>query len=461
MFDGLLMIILGIFAFGILVFVHEFGHFIAAKLSGVKVEVFAIGWGPKIWGFTKGDTTYQLSVFPIGGFCKFKGDDVDPNAENPTLESDSFYGTTPLKRTLIAFFGPFMNYLIAIIILSIIAFGTHKDEYLPNKIVLVDDFTYGSESYVETPAKKAGLMTGDTILKINDREINTFQDISKTMIYQKDNKTLSMIVNRDNEDIALSITPRWDPEQMKPVIGIYSYVEPVVKYNSKNKLAAYLGVGDGDRIIGINDDYKNITEAKISNFLFYNYGMKETGTLHIQRGEEIIDKSIDFEDLNLKIPKNELYLNYYLPIRTTSVYNPFTAIKSGFNNSNEVIAVSAIGLYSLIFKPKKNIEKQLGGPIMIGYLIGSSTLSNIKDNISKGIKTFFSLVAYISLALAFFNLLPLPAVDGGHIILNLFELITKKRVNLKVMSIINFIGFFLLIILAIYVAGLDIMKIIK
>jgi regulator of sigma E protease len=460
MIDGLLMIILGIFAFGILVFVHEFGHFIAAKVLGIKVEIFAIGFGPKIIGFTKGDTTYQISLFPMGGFCKFKGDDIiDTNPE--ALDKESFYGASPLRRTIVAFFGPFMNYLLAIVVLSIIAFGTHKEEYLPSKIVLVDDFTYNSEFYEETSAKKANIQTGDTILKINDRDINTFQDISKAMIYQKDNKNVKMIVDRNGENINIDITPKWSPEQMKPIIGIYSYIEPVVKYNPNNKLANYLEMENYDKIIGIDDDYEHITEAKISNYLFDNYGLKKRGILHIDRDGTTIDKEIDFEYLNIDIAKNELYFNYYLPIRTTNLYNPFLAIKSGFENSNEVIAISAIGLYSLIFKPKKNIGNQLGGPIMIGYLIGSSTLSNIKDNISKGIKTFFSLIAYISLALAFFILLPLPAVDGGHIILNLFELITKKRVNLKVVAIINMIGFFLLILLAIYIAGLDISKIVK
>jgi len=460
MFDGLLMIILGILAFGILISVHEFGHFIAAKISGIKVEIFAIGFGPKIIGFTKGDTTYQISLFPIGGFCKFKGDDaIDTNPES--LDKDSFYGASPLRRIFVAFFGPFMNYLLAIVLLSIIAFGTHKDEYLPNKIILVDDFTYNTESYQETPAKKANLKTGDTILKIDNREINTFQDISRVMIYQKDNKNIKMVVARDNEEIEVNITPEWDPAQLKPIIGVYSYIKPVIKYNPNNKLINYLELEDEDKIIGIDDDYEDITEAKISKYLFYNYGLKKKGVLHINRGDTSLDKELDFEDLNINVAKNELYFNFYLPIRTTSIYNPFLAIKSGFDNGNEVIALSAIGLHSLIFKPKKNIENQLGGPIMIGYLIGSSTLSNIKDNISKGIKTFFSLIAYISLALAFFNLLPLPAVDGGHIILNLFELITRKRVNFKVVAIINMVGFVLLILLAIYVAGLDILKIIK
>jgi regulator of sigma E protease len=115
----------------------------------------------------------------------------------------------------------------------------------------------------------------------------------------------------------------------------------------------------------------------------------------------------------------------------------------------------------MIFKPKKDFSKQVGGPIRIGEIIGKLTYEGFKDGIWNGLRNFFSIVSYISLALAFFNLLPLPAVDGGHIILNIYEILTRKQISLKVLSVINFVGFAILITLSIMVAFLDVSSLIK
>ena len=150
---------------------------------------------------------------------------------------------------------------------------------------------------------------------------------------------------------------------------------------------------------------------------------------------------------------------FYYPERVVKGVNPLFALVKGFESSNEIIQLSAIGLYSLIFKPKKNIQNQLGGPIRIGYYIGMTTIDGFKESFYMGLRNFLSIISYISLALAFFNLLPLPAVDGGHIILNLYEMITRKPLSLKVVYIINMIGFVVLISLALIIAYFDIFNI--
>ncbi|HPO50699.1 MAG TPA: site-2 protease family protein, partial [Spirochaetota bacterium] len=137
--DSFFGIFTAIIGFGILVFFNELGHFLTAKFFKVKVEVFALGWGPNLFGFKRGETTYQISIFPIGGFCKFKGDEMTDSPDNLSKDPDSFYGTKPYKRLLIAFCGPLMNYIIAIIFLAFLAMGSYKEIYLPNKILLVDD----------------------------------------------------------------------------------------------------------------------------------------------------------------------------------------------------------------------------------------------------------------------------------------------------------------------------------
>lgn len=453
--DGFISIITAVIGFGILVFFHELGHFIMAKIFKIKVEVFSLGWGPKLFGFKGKETTYQIAVFPIGGFCKFKGDEMTDKMENLTKDPDSFYGAKPYKRLFVALCGPLMNYLIAIIFLAILAMGSYKEFYMPNKVLLVDDIKTDTEV---SPAKRAGIISGDEIIKINNKSIASYDELTKYMVLKGNRKELNVLLKRDGNLINVKINPQWDPEQLKAIIGVYYYLKPIIKFND-SPLLRYIGLEDKDEIIGIDDDYSNITDIKVNSYLDNNFSTNKVGILHIKRKENTIDKTIIFNEINYQVSKKDFYLPFYYPQREVKGVNPIKALIKGFENSNEIIILSAIGLHSLIFKPKKNVQNQLGGPIRIGYYIGMTTIDGFKDSLYMGFRNFLSIISYISLALAFFNLLPLPAVDGGHIVLNLYEIITRKTISLKVIYIINMIGFLLLISLAIIIAYFDIFNI--
>ncbi|OHD19278.1 MAG: RIP metalloprotease RseP [Spirochaetes bacterium GWD1_27_9] len=459
-FNNFFMILVAVIGFGILVFFHELGHFVVAKMFKIKVDVFSLGWGPKLIGFKRGETLYQIALFPIGGYCKFAGDEMTTDFKAVSNDPNTFYGAKPHKRLLVALFGPLTNYIIAVIVLSILAMGTHKEFYRPNKIILSDDLN-SQENKEPSPAKKAGLLTGDQIIKINNKEIGSFEELNKFMVLDGNQKELKITVKRNGEIKQLILNPIWDPSQLKAIIGVIYYLDPIIRYSKDNKLTNYLGLEDKDKIIGLDSDYEIITNVKTHDFLTNNFATNKTGVIHIERNGQIIDKQIVFNELNYHVSQKELFLDYYVPERVINGKNPISAFVKGFNDSNEMIKLSAIGLYSLIFKPKKDITNQLGGPIRIGHLIGASTVEAFKDGFYEGLRNFLSVISYISLALAFFNLLPFPAVDGGHIILNLYEMITRKPLSLKVIYLINFIGFIILISLAILVAFLDISNLSK
>ena len=199
----------------------------------------------------------------------------------------------------------------------------------------------------------------------------------------------------------------------------------------------------------------------VNNFLQQNFASKKEAIIHIDRDGTLIDKTIVFNELNHIVSKNECYLEFYYPVETFKGKNIFGAFVDGFKKSNEVIMLSAVGLYSMIFKPKKDIQNQVGGPIKIGEIIGKLTIEGFKNSVYDGLRNFFSVISFISLALAFFNLLPFPAVDGGHIILNIYEIITRRPLKLKILYAINMIGFAILISLSLLIAFLDISKIIS
>lgn len=462
----ILIIIFAIIGFGILVFFHELGHLIGAILFKIKVEVFAIGWGPALIKFKIKNIDFKLCAFPIGGFCKFKGDELDENYEKVSNDPDSFYNAKPYKRLLIALLGPLMNYIIALLFLSLLFMFNHKEIIIPPKIYLVDDYNLKffeiNQNYSETitPAKRDGVKTGDLILKMNNKEIKSYDQLTKFMVFNG-KKSIDITLKRDDNIINLKVTPEWDPYQLKAILGVYYYQIPVIKYSTNNKLITYLELQDKDLIIGIDNDFEHITDLIVDKYFNTYFGMNKIGILHIKRDDKIIKKEIDFSKINYELGKEELRLDFYYPEEIIKGKNIFVALKDGFIASNEAIALSAIGLYSFIFKPKKNIQRQIGGPIKIANIIGSVTLTGLKESIFEGIRSFLTIVSYISLALAFFNLLPIPAVDGGHIVLNIYEIIRKKRLSLKVFQRINLIGFIILISLAIIVSILDISSLFK
>ncbi len=471
-FTSVYSIIIAIIGFSILIFVHELGHFIMAKIFKIKVEKFSIGMGPAIYGFQKGETYFQIGAVPFGGFCKFKGDEITDKEED-TRSPDSFYGAKPYKRLLVALFGPLMNYIVAIIFLSILAMGTHNETFLPNKILLRDDFDYKFiEKKLASPAKLGGLETGDIIIKINETDINSFQDITMKILspglndfiqalFNNKIKKLKITVIRNGKILENEIQPIWDKISMRYIIGIAPYNELNIKNSDKFLLNQKLGLSNGDRIIGIDDDYTNMTAEKINSFLAYNFGKNKKSTLHIRRQDKILDVQIVFNEINHEFSEKEFGLTFKYELVSIKGENFFKSFITGFNESNKIVKLSIIGLFSLIFKEKEKVQDQIGGPLFTGYLIAEATIQGFSESIYEGLRNFISMISYISLALAFFNLLPIPALDGGHILFNLIEIIIRRPIKLKLQYTINMIFFLLLMTFAVLVLFLDFSKLIN
>ena len=458
------IIIIAVFGFGILVFFHELGHFLTAKIFGVKVETFAIGWGPKIFGFKYKETTYQISAFPIGGFCQFKGDNVSAEDAPEACDPDSFYGTASWKRLLIAFAGPFMNFLIAVIMFSLMFLGSQDTQKIPNKLLLIDDVyeKFGLE-YEHSPAYSGGLRSGDIVIAVNNKPIRYYEDLTRKMIYNG-KKPLTMTVLRDETTDGsvkqvrklLNISPQWDPSQMKAIVGVYYYLEPIVANAGENKLAQYMKLQNGDKILAVNGDNKVITDIYINQIIGNNFSRETEIVFKVQRGDEVFDTTLVCNEVNHHIDSKDCYLEFDIPQVHIPGKNIFAATWEGIKQSADVVAMSAIGLHSMIFMPKKNVSRQLGGPIRIGQMIGQATVSGFKTSVGSGIRNFFYVISVISLALGFFNLLPLPAVDGGHILLCLIEIVIRRKLKLKVLYYINLIGLGLLVLLSLVIAYIDI-----
>ncbi len=193
------ILILILILFGVIIMIHEYGHFIAAKKCGVFVEEFAIGMGPKLWGRVKNNTLYSIRLFPIGGYCKMKDED------SKSTDKDSFGNATKLRKFIILFAGAFMNFLLAIFIFVGISFFSN---IATTKIQYVDE---------NLPAYASGIQAGDEIYKINGKRIRLFEDITFNLLRNGD-KPLDIVIKRNGEKINVKVTP--ELKENKYLIGI-------------------------------------------------------------------------------------------------------------------------------------------------------------------------------------------------------------------------------------------------
>ena len=335
-------ILLAVVLFLLLIVFHEFGHFIVAKKSGIKVNEFAVGMGPLIYSKKKGETTYSFRAIPIGGYCAMEGE------EDESSDPRSFDNAPAYKRFLTILAGPVANLIIAVLVFTIVGgvSGVVTRE--------VDDFIENS------PAKAVGIEKGDEIIEVNGEEITEFTDISeKVNDFYKDknfDKEIAVLINREGKDLEYNLKPKVDAENA--YIGI-------IPARSKPGFIEAIGLG-----------------------------FKETGR-------------------NIKMI--------------------FTILGRLFTGK---LALGA-----------------LSGPVGV--------LREIGNQAQTGIMNLLYFLAYISVNLAVFNLLPIPALDGSKLLTSGIEIITGKKINKKLEERVTIVGFFILLSLIVVVSIKDIISLFR
>lgn len=348
-------IIAAVIALGVLIFVHELGHFLAAKQSGVGVEKFSLGFGPKILGKKIGETEYLLSAIPLGGYVKMVGE--DPKEESAVKENS--FNFQPLwKKFLIVFAGPAFNILFAVF-LFILIYSVTGVTILSNRI---------GQVVPGNPADKAGLEKGDIITSIDNQKTKTWADITKA-IHQSPGKDLKFIILRDSKETVIFIRPR---------LG-----------KVKNVFQEELEVG----LIGIG------------------------------------------------------------PAEPVKKHDPFLIIYSGFKKTWDFIVLTLLAIVKLIQRVLP--ANTIGGPIMIFQIVGEQVKIGIFN------ENLYSFLAILSINLGILNLLPIPILDGGHIMFFLVEAIRRKPISPNKKEIAQQVGLFLLISLMLLAFYNDLLRVFR
>jgi regulator of sigma E protease len=450
-------ILIGIICLSIVVFAHELGHFVAARASGIAVERFSIGIGRRLIGFTRKGTDYCISLLPIGGFCKMKGEDSFQKAlgrgeEIVVHEPGSFYAAHPVKRIFVAFMGPFFNFLFAVAALSIVSAIGYSVQSPGNTVIL-------SSSYPEldspkstlpspSPAQRAGLQDGDRILSVDGKTTDFYFQIQEA-VSKKAGKSISILVDRGGRRIELEAVPALDRSTGAGRIGIYPLTEPLVSQIVADGAAARAGLRSGDLILKANErpikhtvDFSSALASKPSKVVLaiQRSGAETTLTLYPDYGEgDQISIGFTFKAETYRSPRmNALEaLTHGATAAVTDLGDIFTSVR-------------------LLFQ-KVDMTETVAGPARIVYMVGGATQEGFKAGFASGVTTALNILSLVSLSLLFTNLLPIPLLDGGLIIIFAIEAIRKKALKPKALYRVTMAGFFLVALIFLFSVFNDIL----
>jgi regulator of sigma E protease len=453
----ILQILIGLIGLGLVVFVHEAGHLLVAKLVGIEVEAFSIGWGKRLAGFTFRGTEYRISLIPLGGYCKMKGEAALQQAfenDEDVIRQDegAFYTARPWKRILVLLAGPAMNLLFAIIVLSVIWYSGFTIHTFGNRIVLESQYplTATSGTY---PATQAGLKTGDTILSINGNTISDFRDLEQAVSPNPDTR-LSFTVRRPNGSVQkLSVVPALNKTTGAGRIGVYPWIDPVVSVVSGPAKAA--GIQPGDQIIAVNGtpvaqsiQYQQLIDKAGSGSVALTVlrnGTRKTLplTLKSASGTAQPDPGIRFKGLSVRTPR----------------LNPAQAVAKGTQETFRTLALTVKGI-GLLFRGV-NITDAVAGPVRITYLVGEAATQGFATSVSAGFTSFFNFLALLSVVLFFMNLLPIPLLDGGQIVLSGIEGITHRPLKPRYVHRYQLVGVVIVFLLIFFAFFNDILYFVR
>jgi len=420
-----------IIVFGILVFVHEFGHFFMAKLVGIRVDVFSFGYGKRLFGFKKGDTDYRVSLIPMGGYVKFPGEEVYEKERE--VESGDFMAAKRWQRLLTIVMGPIMNILLAIgLVAAINMVGAPVPIYQSQTPVI---------GWVEpdSPAEKTDLQIDDEILSIDGQRTKTWRDV-ELAVGTKPKRTIKLEVKRGEEIIDVDLLTEGKTIHEMGYAGFFGKILTEIKMLVPDAPAEKAGLKPGDVILEIEGQpayYFQFLEMIQSN---PNVELN----FRIRRGEELLNIPVT---PRLKGDVGEIGIAQVIEFKEESL-GFFTAFKQSVKDNVRLTFLVINFIKDLV--TGEATARQLGGPIEIASLSYTA--------LRMGLLAMMSWIALISLQLGIINLFPIPVLDGGQILVISLEGIFRRDFSPKIKQIVMQIGFAIFIVLIVFVILNDVAK---
>ena len=422
-----------IFVLGVLIFVHELGHFIMARRIGVRVLTFSLGFGPKLLSMRRGDTEYCISAIPLGGYVKMAGENPD---DARTGASDEFLSKSKWQRFQVLVMGPVMNLALALVVMAMVLYqGAQVPAFEKQPVVI------GSVAE-DSVAQKAGIRPGDRVVSIDGKPVGTWEQFSLAIV-PRAHRQLTIVVERDGRPVDMQVTPAAVGKFEMGEIGVLPVMHPHITAVNHGSPAEAAGLKGGDIVMAAGG---------------------ERGLSRDRLIEKI--KASENTPLAVEVMRNGQPMSFSVTPRMTgdtvmigATISPFEVrtIEPGLAEAFKLSAQRNWDWTKLIVETlgglftRDTSVKQLMGPVAIADLSGTAA--------EAGWIPLFSLMAMISLNLGLLNLMPIPVLDGGHIAILALEGLSRRDFSMKVKEKMLLAGFVLLLMLMVTVIYNDLMRI--
>jgi regulator of sigma E protease len=424
---------------GVMITVHELGHFWAARFFDVKVEAFSFGFGPRLFGFRRGETDYRFSLILLGGYVKMAGEQfTDENSEDPR----SLLAKPRWQRLIIAFAGPAMNVVLAIALLT----GLYMVKY--QKIADEDLQAVIGHVMIDSPAAKAGIQDNDRIVRLEGKKNPTWDDIALKEIASA-SRPMHITIERNGKQFDTSVTPTlgersgmgfagWDERGQVQLVRIES-----------NMPAEKAGLKKGDLLVSVNGQPIHST-IKFQEITSHSNGKP----IEIEFSRNGQTQVVTVQPVYTNLDGPTRWMIGVLPGPKFHIITTRLALPAALNESLLENRKNATLLFNVIqgMLERRLSTKNLSGPIGIGGMAG--------DAARAGASEFFQLMAVVSLQLAIFNLLPIPILDGGQIVLLLVEMVMQRDLSLNVKELVFKVGFVCIMLIVAFAIYNDISKLV-
>lgn len=430
-----------ILALGVIILVHEWGHFIAARYFGVRVDVFSIGFGPRLFGMKRGDTDWRISAVPLGGYVRMAGQDIteiDSGEAKPTGAADELMSKPRWQRAIISFAGPAVNLVFPILLLAgyYIISGQPHAAYLDKPAVVTSMAT-------NSTASNAGLQSGDKIISVNGTRVSTWEDAQKALYTGPADTPAAIVVENNGVNRDLHLMMKADPYDHP--FG-YLPIAPVIGQVVPGKPAAHAGIQTGDLVKSVDgqpiaywDQFVDLVRGSGGRTL--QVGVERKGqptTLSVTPKQGAADPSEKNYQIGIAPEVSFAY----------SRVGPVEAVKSATRQTGNIIA-ETFGVLGKLFSGRVSV-KELQSVVGISRAAGEA--------VAMGAFAIISFMALISVNLGILNLLPIPILDGGHILLLSMEGLRRRDFSLAFKERFIQVGLVFLLVVFAYVMYNDIVR---
>lgn len=421
-----------LFVLGVLIFVHELGHFLVARWYGVKVLAFSLGFGPKLVKVTRGDTEYLICAIPLGGYVKLGGE------EAPTGDPTEFMAQSKWVRIQVYLAGPAMNILLALILTTaVLSQGADVPLYRSAAPVI-------GKVEADGAGAKAGLQVGDRVVRLNGKDVATWDEFDM-LVASKANRELDLVVERGGSYLDIAVVPQATGDFDMGVLKVDPVTRPQILDVMPNQPAAKAGLKPRDVVLSVGGVRPYDREDVVAQI------QKSANTplvFHIERAGTPMDVTV-VPELKGKIGVVGLSIASYETRRVDP--NLWTAMRMSLSEnwqSAQLITTTLAGLFTT-----ETPVTNLVGPVGIAQMSGQTA--------RLGWIPLLALMAMISLQLGLLNLLPIPVLDGGHITIILLEGLARRDFSVRLKERILFAGFALILMLMVTVIFNDVTRIFR